>query len=263
MRKVTITIFYTTDICSPENQGFCGDLREWIDENKCRYDIVLREVENKDEEEFSDICREELVKFNNCDYVILLDGDYLCVRFSKIKGVLESFLKDEINEAEYPFLKCVKKRKYHNDKIVSCGDIRFDAFELLDCKKISSQSLNLIKGIACSNMSLFIDCFFLDDCARAFDIPPLPIIHCRNEIKVFRIGDDYPLSEQEIEEEVKNIVEAYRERCCCVLRKFIGSKMKVEFDEICIDGAKGELTVKKNGSCGIYELRTVKKALEL
>lgn len=263
MRKVSIVIFYTTGVCSPENQGFCGDLREWIEENKCRYDIVLREVENKDKEEFLEICKEEVIKFNDCDYGILLDGDYLCVRFSRIKDLLESFLRDEVNEVEFPFLKCVKKKKYHNSKIATFGDVEFDTFELLDCKKISAQSLSLIKNISCGNEVLFIDCFLLEGCVRVFDIPPLPIIHSKNEIRSFRIGDDYPLSEQEISEEVKNIVEAYRESCYCVVRKFTSSEMKTEFDEVCIDGVKEKLIVKKNGSCGVYESGTIKEMLEI
>lgn len=189
MNKVHIILIYTKGITHPKNTNIYSLIKDskLLEDD---YKVSCSEIENEYGIALKEILRVEALKYNDLDYFIGIDLDYICIPHSKIKDSIISFVENKIDILAVPFLQGLKKPSLYNQKKITLFEDGFDAFELLNGREVSSENLLKIKKLLYGNRLLFIDFCIQSKKEPLFDKLEKPFISSSCPVDYLRLGEN-------------------------------------------------------------------------
>lgn len=187
MNKVHIILLYTKGVTHPKNTNIYSLIKDGKLLEK-GYEISCSEIENEYGRTLKEVLRAETLKYNDLDYFIGIDLDYICAPVSKIKDFVVSFIKNKIDILDVPFLQGLKKSSFYSQGRVALLEDSFDVFELLNGREVFPKNLLKIKKALYGDRLLFIDFHIQSKREPIFDELKKPFISSSCPVDYLRLG---------------------------------------------------------------------------
>lgn len=195
MKKIHIILLYTKSIIQPENTNVYSFLKE-NSSLKRDSNITFSEIDNERGEMLEILFKEEAFKYDSLDYLIGIDLDYLFIPSSKIEEAIFSFIKDDVDELDFPFLCGIKKHSLLKNNRCILREMNLDAFDSLNARDISFENILKLKQFLFDRKILFVD-FYIQSKKMpifiALDKPFISSSSSSSSIDYLSIGDDNPI----------------------------------------------------------------------
>lgn len=195
MKKIHIILLYTKSIIQPENTNVYSFLKE-NSSLKRDSNITFSEIDNERGEMLEILFKEEAFKYDSLDYLIGIDLDYLFIPSSKIEEAIFSFIKDDVDELDFPFLCGIKKHSLLKNNRCILREMNLDAFDSLNARDISFENILKLKQFLFDRKILFVD-FYIQSKKMpifiALDKPFISSSSSSSSIDYLSIGDNNPI----------------------------------------------------------------------
>lgn len=194
MKKIHIILLYTKSIIQPENTNVYSFLKE-NSSLKRDSNITFSEIDNERGEMLEILFKEEAFKYDSLDYLIGIDLDYLFIPSSKIEEAIFSFIKDDVDELDFPFLCGIKKHSLLKNNRCILREMNLDAFDSLNARDISFENILKLKQFLFDRKILFVDFYIQSKKMPIFIALDKPFISSSSSssIDYLSIGDDNPI----------------------------------------------------------------------
>ena len=194
MKKIHIILLYTKSIIQPENTNVYSFLKE-NSSLKRDSNITFSEIDNERGEMLEILFKEEAFKYDSLDYLIGIDLDYLFIPSSKIEEAIFSFIKDDVDELDFPFLCGIKKHSLLKNNRRILREMNLDAFDSLNARDISFENISKLKQFLFDRKILFVDFYIQSKKMPIFISLDKPIISSSSSssIDYLSIGDNNPI----------------------------------------------------------------------
>lgn len=193
MKKIHIILLYTKSIIQPENTNVYSFLKEDFFLEKVKGNITFSEINNEYGETLEALLKDEVFKYDDLDYLIGIDLDYLLIPSSKIKKAIFSFINNDIDKLDFPFLYGVKKYSLlKNDGSVFQG-MNLDAFDSLNARDLSSSNIFRLKQILFNKKILFVDFYIQSKKSPIFIGLDKPTIFSSSPVDYLSVGNNNPI----------------------------------------------------------------------
>lgn len=194
MKKIHIILLYTKSIIQPENTNVYSFLKE-NSSLKRDSNITFSEIDNERGEMLEILFKEEAFKYDSLDYLIGIDLDYLFIPSSKIEEAIFSFIKDDVDELDFPFLCGIKKHSLLKNNRCILREMNLDAFDSLNARDISFENILKLKQFLFDRKILFVDFYIQSKKMPIFISLDKPIISSSSSssIDYLSIGDNNPI----------------------------------------------------------------------
>ena len=195
MKKIHIILLYTKSIIQPENTNVYSFLKE-NSSLKRDSNITFSEIDNERGEMLEILFKEEAFKYDSLDYLIGIDLDYLFIPSSKIEEAIFSFIKDDVDELDFPFLCGIKKHSLLKNNRCILREMNLDAFDSLNARDISFENILKLKQFLFDRKILFVDFYIQSKKMPIFIASDKPFISSSSSsssIDYLSIGDDNPI----------------------------------------------------------------------
>lgn len=195
MKKIRIILLYTKSIIQPENTNVYSFLKESPFFEKEDNNIIFSEIDNERGETLGTLFKGEVFKYNDLDYLIGIDLDYLFIPSSKIEEAISSFIKDDVDGLDFPFLCGVKKHSLLKNNRRILREMNLDAFDSLNARDISFENISKLKQFLFDRKILFVDFYIQSKKMPIFISLDKPIISSSSSssIDYLSIGDNNPI----------------------------------------------------------------------
>lgn len=196
MKKIRIILLYTKSIIQPENTNVYSFLKEPPFFEKEDNNIIFSEIDNERGETLGALFEREVFKYNDLDYLIGIDLDYLFIPSSKIEEAISSFIKDDVDGLDFPFLCGVKKHSLLKKNRCILREMNLDAFDSLNARDISFENISKLKQFLFDRKILFVDFYIQSKKMPIFISLDKPIISSSSSsssIDYLSIGDNNPI----------------------------------------------------------------------